>query len=644
MVKKILLVEPNYKNKYPPMGLMKISTYHKKLGDNVLFYKGDFNNFIVKQICEELFVKLYHNDSTVNWKSYKNEIETYIKRGLAIAYEKLVNLSKSTLIGSNLKYYRKYFTSKGYLDTPTWDRIYITTLFTFYWKQTIDSINSFKSLCKNIDGIKVGGIAATLLPEEIFKETGIYPQCGLLDKGGEFDQNGIIIDHLPLDYSILYDIDYNYPENDGYYGYTTRGCVNSCPFCAVPQLEPIYNEYVSIKDQIAYVKENFGEKRNLLLLDNNVLASEKFDNIIDEIKSCGFSAGAKFIEPNKYNILFQHLKKKQDNYSSYINRIVSIYSILYKKLTGTSKTELYIVLSENNLLSPHTATKEAILKVHDFFSPLYEKHRYTRPKSRYVDFNQGLDARLFTPEKAKKIAEIAIRPLRIAFDSWNLRSTYEKAIRLAAENGIKEMSNYVLYNYNEKPIDLFLRLQLNIRLCEELDINIYSFPMKYHPIQDPLYFKNRAFLGKHWNRKFIRSIQAILNSTKGKIGRGKAFFEKAFGQNEREYFKLLYMPEVMIIYRLFYEKIGMTDEWWNAFSSLSEQQLAFVKPIIHKNDFSNISTITSDKNIINLLKFYTISRNKAAEDIKHLNPKELSQKANIKKIEQANVGIRATLV
>ena len=88
----------------------------------------------------------------------------------------------------------------------------------------------------------------------------------------------------------------------------------------------------------------------------------------------------------------------------------------------------------------------------------------------------------------------------------------------------------------------------------------------------------------------------------------------------------------------------MTDEWWNAFSSLSEQQLAFVKPIIHKNDFSNISTITSDKNIINLLKFYTISRNKAAEDIKHLNPKELSQKANIKKIEQANVGIRATLV
>ncbi len=37
---KILLVEPNYKNKYPPMGLMKISTYHKNRGDEVTFFKG----------------------------------------------------------------------------------------------------------------------------------------------------------------------------------------------------------------------------------------------------------------------------------------------------------------------------------------------------------------------------------------------------------------------------------------------------------------------------------------------------------------------------------------------------------------------------------------------------------------------------
>ncbi len=38
--KRVLLVEPAYKVKYPPLGLMKISTYHKSHGDEVVFYKG----------------------------------------------------------------------------------------------------------------------------------------------------------------------------------------------------------------------------------------------------------------------------------------------------------------------------------------------------------------------------------------------------------------------------------------------------------------------------------------------------------------------------------------------------------------------------------------------------------------------------
>ena len=41
--KNILLVEPGYKNKYPPLGLMKIAQYHGPRGkrDHVRFVKGE---------------------------------------------------------------------------------------------------------------------------------------------------------------------------------------------------------------------------------------------------------------------------------------------------------------------------------------------------------------------------------------------------------------------------------------------------------------------------------------------------------------------------------------------------------------------------------------------------------------------------
>ena len=46
--RKVLLVEPNYKNKYPPMGLMKLATYFRRRGDDVRFYKGDMKAFAVE--------------------------------------------------------------------------------------------------------------------------------------------------------------------------------------------------------------------------------------------------------------------------------------------------------------------------------------------------------------------------------------------------------------------------------------------------------------------------------------------------------------------------------------------------------------------------------------------------------------------
>ena len=181
------------------------------------------------------------------------------------------------------------------------------------------------------------------------------------------------------------------------------------------------------------------------------------------------------------------------------------------------------------------------------------------------------------------------------------------------------MSNYVLYNFKDKPDELYKRLRLNVDLCEELGVSIYSFPMKYHPIEDPEYFSNRDYIGVHWNRKFIRTIQAVLNSTKGKVGKGLSFFEKAFGANEEEFEKLLYMPEAMIIYRLYFEETGITQKWWDCFCSLSEEQLKQAKEIIHTNIFDSYEERITDAKVLELLAFYRITREDAEKAMKICN-------------------------
>ena len=98
---KILLVEPAYKNKYPPLGLMKISTFHKRRGDEVYFVKG---------LDKDLRVQL-------------------------------------------------------------WDRIYITTLFSFHWTETIKTIKYYKFSVEHPRNLFIGGPMATLMADEIQKET-----------------------------------------------------------------------------------------------------------------------------------------------------------------------------------------------------------------------------------------------------------------------------------------------------------------------------------------------------------------------------------------------------------------------------------------------------------------------------------------
>lgn len=613
MSRKVLLVEPNYKNKYPPMGLMKLATYFRDSGDDVRFFKGNLQDFVMELDVDDLLDNLTRMNSEVKWRKYKQQLLKYFRLGRMALLDEIEAFSNDIIAYEMAKTARRNYKNKDYFENPRFDFVGITTLFTFYFDITIETINFAKQLCKDPQNVMVGGIMASLLPDKVFKETGIHPFVGQLDKPGDIDAgDSRIIDSLPLDYSILEEIDYTYPANNAYFAYMTRGCVNKCPFCAVPTLEPKYRDYIGIKNQIEIATKRFGEQRDLLLLDNNILASKCYDQIINEIKACGFTQNAKMRPVNQYQVAIQNLK---DNYNNraYIRKCISIYKEIMKKLPEKLQGDFYLLLETHDLLSVDTATREAILKIDDQVAPLYDKtHASARPKKRIIDFNQGIDARLINDQNMKKMAEVCINPLRIAFDHWGMRDVYEDAVRCAVRNGIKDLSNYMLYNFNDRPEELYYRMKLNAELCEELDASIYSFPMKYHPIFDEDYFMNRDFIGENWNKKFVRAVQAVLNSTKGCIGRGLEFFYEAFGADEDRFWTIMWMPEAFIIYRMKF-KDNLAKEWEEAFRALPPDKLELVKQIVADNTFKDVDLSQFSADVQNVLRFYLITRDMAKD-------------------------------
>lgn len=622
--RKVLLIEPDYSNKFPPIGLMKISTYYKNLGNwDVTFFKGNLRTLVLETItdkCVDMFAKI---DPDTDWSIKKDKIFEYIKtrKSTLIAETGIYNSEYAILLESKLMEYKDYWWKGEWKKHPEWDRVGVTTLFTFYWDKTIATIEFAKLLCKDWrHNLMVGGVLASIQPKEIEKATGIKPHVGILRPGDIDKGDKQFIDNLPLDYSILDEVDYQYSMSNAFYGYMSRGCIRHCAFCAVWSLEPDYVPYIPLTPRISKTREEFGDQKDLLLMDNNVLASEHFEEIIQEIIDCGFGKGAKYTQPDPMALSARNLLNGVND-KAYIRRLQNVIMDFYTSLTNKDDSyEVYKIIDKNHIRHRLTSKKENLLKAYEELKPIWQKHFHPSVKQRHVDFNQGVDARLFTEQKARLLASIAIKPLRIAFDDIKTRPAYERAIRWSVLAGIKDFSNYLLYNFRDEPIDLYRRLLINVRLCDELNVNIYSFPMKYHPLRkgkeiDNDYSHNRDYIGLHWNRKYVRAIQAILNSTKGKVGRGQSFFFEAFGHSEEEFLELLEMPETFIIYRFFFkwlDKIGEkgTSHWRGAWKickeNVSEEEWRNLLDVIHRNEFTaEERSLFCNPYILELLDYYT---------------------------------------
>jgi hypothetical protein len=96
--------------------------------------------------------------------------------------------------------------------------------------------------------------------------TDIY-DCEIIKGGTGYDIHSKLpqeIDDMTPDYSI-------YPQVDSKtaYGFITRGCPNKCKWCCVPEKEGNVVPYRDVDE----ISEN-GKRPNLILMDNNVLASD----------------------------------------------------------------------------------------------------------------------------------------------------------------------------------------------------------------------------------------------------------------------------------------------------------------------------------------------------------------------------------
>ncbi len=532
-MERILLVEPDYKNKYPPIGLMKIASYHRRKEDYVELYKG----------------------------------------------------------------------KAPYTRILKFDRVYLTTLFTFYYDITIDTIQHYLNYIHK-DNIYVGGISATLLQNKYKKDlkidnviTGQLTNSSLL---GYKDK--VNIDELPLDYDILDDIKYKYPSGDNIFLYTTRGCPRGCNFCAVSRLEPQFKDTNHIINQINTIKEKYGDKRNVLIMDNNILYSNELDKVIQDLNTIGYInntpnyTGVNYVEVMLAKI--NRRRKFKNSYSRQIEELIEFLNSFKNKVKSNDLAQRYNDIL--NYINNYKNKIKALNKYKKEIIEITEKYRFKKKLQRYVDFNQGLDARLLTNEKMKIMSNIAIKPFRLAYDSIKDGKIYKNAFNIAYSCGVKYFSNYMLYNYKDSPYDLWGRLHGTILLYEKKsDIQAFSFPMKYAPIDAT----ERGYIGESWNKKYLSAINIIINVTKGIVAKEKDFFYEAFGANQKEFIEILMMPNQFIKYRMLFKKNGYIKEWKTKYRKLNSREKKILLAYLcgQKNEIR-----IKNKKILSVIPLYSV--------------------------------------
>ena len=171
---------------------------------------------------------------------------------------------------------------------------------------------------------------------------------------------------------------------DGSIMFTSRGCVNRCPFCLVPRLEGGLRTV--LKDPFSHIHP---DHTRVILWDNNFLALPDWDRKIKLLSQCG----------------------------------------------------------------------------------------------KWVDFNQGLDARLMTEEKAEAIAALKIKDVKMAYDGGHEKNAVHRAVDMLEGAGFsrRRISFYTLY----------------------MGMGCASYPVRYVPL---MALTKNGYISPRWTAEQLESV------------------------------------------------------------------------------------------------------------------------------------------
>jgi len=220
-----------------------------------------------------------------------------VEPGYVLKYPCLACLkisAKHKALGDNVKYVH------GEELHENIDKIYISTLFTYYAEDTIKCINFYKENYPKAE-LEVGGVFATLMPEYIKEKTGITSFIGYSKE----------LDRIIPDYSLVKEMIEYSPALEKWEDFSilfsTRGCPRQCGFCAVKKLEPEVNVVENWRNLIDL------NKKNVMFQDNNLTAMpiEHFREVMEftkknNLKLC-FNNGfdCRIITDEQINLLSQ---------------------------------------------------------------------------------------------------------------------------------------------------------------------------------------------------------------------------------------------------------------------------------------------------------------------------------------------------